>query len=620
MKPSTLSRLRVVKGMIDPWRDKPEKIPKDLREEISLMFAATFSEFTEFCELAMQFLGFRMSDMQRDIAEYIQYGPQKKMVQAQRGEAKTTITAIHAVWCLIQDPTYRILIVSAGEDQSNDIAVLVIRLIEQWPLMCWLKADVSRGDRSSYEHYDVNRDLRRVEKSASVSSVGIKANLPGRRADLIIADDVESITNSNTQVMRDDLLNRTKEFTAICTHGKILYLGTPQTRESIYRTLLARGFDIRIWPGRYPELDRIDRYMPGTLAPMILEAIAKDPTVQSGGGLDGTRGKPTDPVRYTEEDLQSKELDYGPEGFDLQYMLDTTLSDEARTKIKLGDLLVASTGYEEAPETFMYSAEPRLLIKDPELATAPCMGHRLYYCARASEDFKKYDYKVMVVDPAGNGGDEMAYAAGGACNSYVHLFSVGGLQGGCSQKNINDIIDLCQEFGIKKIYVESNMGHGTVEALFIAELQQRKALDIGVEGYYNTLQKEKRIIDTISPVTRRHKMVVHERAFRDDWKYCIRYTPEKRTIVSCFYQMANITYDRQSLAKDDRVDAVAGMVQFLSNCIAVDDLKAEEKREEEASKEFMRNPMGYKKSMRKEGARTWSLRNLRTAIMPWRRG
>ena len=594
MEELTLQRIKLLKERVNRYSNDPTKIPPDERRELSLMFAVVFKDFKDFCEIGMRFLGFGITEMQLSIAEYVQNGPKKRMVQAQRGEAKTTITALYAVWRLIQDPTCRILIVSAGEDQSNDIAVLIIRLIEQWSLMCWLRADTSRGDRSSYEHYDVNRDLRRVEKSASVSSVGIKANLPGRRADLIIADDVESITNSTTQVMRDDLLNRTKEFTAICTHGHILYLGTPQTRESVYKTLLSRGFDIRIWPGRYPEPDRLDRYLPGTLAPEIEEAIRKDPSLQSGGGLDGTRGKPTDTGRYTEEDLQDKELDYGPEGFDLQYMLDTTLSDEARTKIKLSDLMIANTGYMEAPETFMYSAEPRLLIKDPEIATPPMHGNRMYYTARASENFIKYDHKVMVVDPAGNGGDELAYCCGGACNSYVHIFSVGGFIGGTTEKNINDIIDLCLEFDIKAIKVESNMGHGTVESLFIAELQKRKINDIGVEGFYNTIQKEKRIIDTVSPVTRRHKMVFHERAIRDDWKCCVRYTPEKRTIVSCLYQMANITYDRQSLAKDDRVDALAGVVQHLSDCIAKDDDKVNELREQEQAMEFYRNPMGYK--------------------------
>ena len=596
MNQNTLKRVHMLNEQVKPWKQKPQLIPKQKREELSLMFAATFHEFSQFCQLGMKFLGFNCSPMQLQIAQFVQKGPRRRMIQAQRGEAKTTITALYAVWRLIQDPTCRVLIVSAGQDQSNDIAVLVIRLIEQWPLMCWLKADTSRGDRSSYQHYDVHGDLRRVQKSASVSSVGIKANLPGRRADLIIADDVQSITNSNTQVMRDDLLNRTKEFAAICTHGDIVYLGTPQTRESIYKTLLSRGYQSRIWPGRYPEPDRLERYLPGTLAPSIIRAIERSPELQRGGGLDGSRGAPTDPVRYTQSELQEKQLDYGPEGFDLQYMLDTTLADQARTRIKLCDLMIAQTGYDKAPQTYMYSAQPRLLVKDPELVNPAIYGQRMYYTARSSQDYRAYDYKCCVVDPAGNGGDEMAYAIGGACNSYIHVFSVGGLIGGTTKQNINTIIDLCVEMDVKMIHVQSNMGHGTVEALFLAELQSRKLFDIGVQGFYNTIQKQKRIIDTISPVTRRHKMVMHQRALRDDWKYCMKYTPQKRSIVSCFYQMANITYDRQSLTKDDRVDALAGVVQFLSQNLAVDDRKQQQKRQEEQAKEFLRNPMGYKNS------------------------
>lgn len=605
MEDRVLHRIKMLNDRVEPWKNNPAGIPADTREEISLLFASTFKEFTDFAEIGMVFLGFRISPMQASIARYMQYGSRRRMVEAQRGEAKTTLAALYAVWCLIQDPTYRVLIVSAGETQSNDIAVLIIRLIEQWPLLCWLKADTTAGDRTSYEHYDVHYSLRRVEKSASISSAGIKANLPGKRADLILADDVESYTNSNTQVMRDDLLNRTKEFAPICTHGHIMYLGTPQSRESIYKTLLSRGFEIRIWPGRYPEPSRLERYLPNTLAPEILEDLAKDPSLGSGGGIDGTRGKPTDTIRYTEEELQEKELDLGPEDFDLQYMLDTTLADEERTKIKLSDFIVASTGYEEAPETFQYSAEPRLLVTDPELSIPPIQGFRMYHTARASSNFKKYDHKVMVVDPAGNGGDEVAYACGGACNSYVHLFSVGGLRGGMSQENIGTIIDLCVEFGINTIRCESNMGHGTVEALFIAELANRKLPEIGVEGFYNSIQKEKRIIDTVSPVTRRHKLIIHERAIRDDWKYCLRYSSEKRTIVCALYQLANITYDRNSLAKDDRADAVAEVIKALSVNIAYDDAKVQEKRSYEKSLEFSRNPMGYS-NMNTKGKKKWN--------------
>ena len=64
--------------------------------------------------------------------------------------------------------------------------------------------------------------------------------------------------------------------------------------------------------------------------------------------------------------------------------------------------------------------------------------------------------------------------------------------------------------------------------------------------------------------------------------------------------MANITYDRQSLAKDDRVDALAGVVQHLSECIAKDDDLADEKRKADEALEFYRNPLGYRHSRGKQ--------------------
>ena len=108
--------------------------------------------------------------------------------------------------------------------------------------------------------------------------------------------------------MRDTLLALTKDFSSICTHGHTLYLGTPQTKDSIYKTLPARGFDVRIWPGRYPTNEELQRYLPNTLAPMILEAIERDPSLQTGGGLSGNRGQPADPVRYPEDIVTGKQI------------------------------------------------------------------------------------------------------------------------------------------------------------------------------------------------------------------------------------------------------------------------------------------------------------------------
>ena len=109
---STLKRLRLISQRTTALNVNPRTIDKDTREEIALMMAVTLKDFKEFAYLGMKFLGFELTEMQADIAEYMQLGPRKRMVAAQRGEAKSTLAALYAVWRLIQDQSCRILIIS----------------------------------------------------------------------------------------------------------------------------------------------------------------------------------------------------------------------------------------------------------------------------------------------------------------------------------------------------------------------------------------------------------------------------------------------------------------------------------------------------------------------------
>lgn len=587
LNPIVLSRLKMIAEQTTALNFNPRSIESSKRAEISMMLAVTFAEFRDFAYVGMRFLGFELTDMQADIADYMQHGPRKKMVAAQRGEAKSTLAALYAVWRLIQNQSTRVLILSGGEQQASEVATLVIRLIETWPLLCWLKADPSRGDRTSYTAYDVHCDLKKLDKSPSVACVGVTASLQGKRADLLIPDDIETTKNGLTQTEREKLLTISKDFAAICTHGDTLYLGTPQTKDSIYKTLTSRGFEVRVWPGRIPSLEMQAKYGE-TLAPYILKLI-ENGYQRAGFGVDGTLGQSTDTGRYSEDDLIEKELDFGPEGFQLQYMLDTSLLDAMRTKIKLSDLLVYSGETSTAPDRFMWAADRRNLVEEYE----PIRGEKLYYPNAVGTEMVPYKHKLMVIDPAGCGGDEISYACGGAASSYIHLFSCGGFQGGVSEENLDKVIDLAIEMDINDILVESNMGHGTVEMLIINRLAERSIPGIGVRGMYNTTQKERRIIDTISPVARRHRFVVHERALQDDTEHCMGYSRDKRWLYSAFQQMLNINYDRGCLAKDDRIDSIAMLVQELNSHLVEDESKAAEKAREAVAREFLDNPLGY---------------------------
>ncbi|UPO38807.1 terminase large subunit [Vibrio phage vB_VpaP_GHSM17] len=583
-----ITRLKLLAQRCKKLAENPRSIPVDTRQELALMFAITFKNFEDFAYVGMRFLGFDLTDMQADIAQYMQHGPRKKMVCAQRGEAKSTLAALYSVWRLIQDQSTRVLIVSGGEKQASEVATLVIRLIETWDLLCWLRADPARGDRTSYEGYDVHCDLKPLEKAPSVACVGITAQLQGKRADLLIPDDIETTKNGLTQTQREHLLTISKDFAAINTHGDTLYLGTPQTKDSIYKTLPSRGFEVRVWCGRIPSVDQEEKYG-DTLAPYI-KMLIEQGARRTGFGVDGTLGETTDPQRYDEEALIEKELDFGPEGFALQYMLDTTLSDAMRTRIKLSDMIIHAGDSNSAPDMFSWTADKRALY--PEVHDG-VLGARLYTPLSIGTEIIPYKHKVMVIDPAGCGGDEISFAIGGAASAYVHLFSTGGFQGGVSEENMNRLIDLAEDFEVKDIVIESNMGHGTVTMLFQNALAQRDIAHIGVRDLRNSTQKERRIIDTISPVTRRHRLVVHTSALDMDIECCMSYPRDRRWQYSAFLQLQDITYDKGCLSKDDRADAIAMLVQELNAHLVEDERSAAEKALQMRVAEFILNPMAY---------------------------
>ncbi|MEG7790119.1 hypothetical protein, partial [Listeria monocytogenes] len=75
--------------------------------------------------------------------------------------------------------------------------------------------------------------------------------------------------------------------------------------------------------------------------------------------------------------------------------------------------------------------------------------------------------------------------------------------------------------------------------------------------------------------------------------HCLQHPSEKRMQFSAFYQLGNITYDRNSLVHDDRADCVQRVVEVLKAFLAKDEEKAAVLRQEAAHQEFLRNPMGY---------------------------
>ena len=89
--------------------------------------------------------------------------------------------------------------------------------------------------------------------TAEVEAINFETihQLPNNRADIIIADDVEIQRNSETEDQRDKLRGLTTEFGKILKpldDAEIIYLGTPQTQDSIYGSLPGRRRQSRHLP------------------------------------------------------------------------------------------------------------------------------------------------------------------------------------------------------------------------------------------------------------------------------------------------------------------------------------------------------------------------------------
>jgi hypothetical protein len=538
-------------------------------------------------------MGFNCTNNQLDMANYLQYGPLYRMIQAQRGQAKTTATAAYAVWRLIHNPTARILIISAGDTMAKEISNWIIQILNGMEELSCMLPDKSAGDRASVTAYDIHYVLKGPEKSPSVACVGITSNLQGKRADVLIADDIESAKNALTADARIKLTNLTRDFTSICSQGDIIYLGTPQSVDSIYNALPGRGFDIRIWPGRYPTERELDNYGEH-LAPMISEAVKKDPSLATGAGLLGNRGKPTDSVILGEDILVKKEIDQGAAYFQLQHMLDTRLADEARYPLKLNKLIFMNINKGRSP--ILLNHQPSIHNRVPTPSDYP-IRDPMYMCSDFGTEYGEFTGTHMYVDPAGGGqnGDETGYAVTRFLGNKVYLVAVGGVPGGLEASDLEELTRVAVKWKPNKISIERNYGNGALQKVWEPTLYKAmKEVNAGVEidDPWETGQKELRIIDKLEPVIGSGRLVVELDLIQDDWASVQKYSAVNRASYSFFHQLAKVTRDRGSLSHDDRLDAVAGSVGNWIDLLAVDDLQAQVAAEAQRYRTMMEDPLG----------------------------
>lgn len=522
------------------------------------------ADFRVFLVYVWRFLGLPdPTPVQLEIAYFLQHGGRRIVVEAFRGIGKSWITSAYVCWLLYRDPTETILVVSASKDRSDSFSIFTKRLIWEVPILQHLRPDPNGLERTSNVAFDVRGAFAHAP---SVKSVGITGQITGSRARRIIADDVEVVNNSETAAQREKLLLLVAELGgAVLTpdardglEGGIVFLGTPQVEDSLYKKLPQKGYTVRIWPACVPE--KVDGY-DDCLGPMIQKMLA-----------DGVpAGTPIEPTRFDTRELDERRLEYGRVGFALQFLLDTSLSDEDRHPLKLRDFIVAQTDIDIAPDKLVWGSGV-----DQEMPHLPLLGlpgDRFFRALFKAEGWSPYEGKIMYVDPSGRGKDLTGYAVVAHLHGYLVVRRWGGLSGGYDEKTLTQLAVIARDEKVNALVIESNFGDGMFAQLMLPVLAKVFPGGCGIEDDHVTGQKEARIIDNLEPALAGHRLVMDESCLTALVADKSRSMDHEAVLKSPCYQLTRLTRDRGSLKYDDCLDALAGAVRWWTDRMArnVDD-------------------------------------------------
>lgn len=377
-------------------------------------------------------------------------------------------------------------------------------------------------------------------------------------------------------MMRDKLSEAVKELDAILKpNGKITYLGTPQTEQSLYNVLPERGYEFRIWTARFPDKNQLKNYG-DSLAPFITEAM------RAYG--DSCIGHSTDPVRFSDEDLLEREMSYGKSGFQLQFMLDTRLSDADRYPLKINDLIVMTLNPESAPEHPVWANTTGNIIND-----VPCVGlngDKFHEPIMLKGDWIPYTGTVMAIDPSGRGSDETAVVVAKMLNGFIYVMAIAAFNKGYDDQTLMSIAELAKKHKVNHVVIEANFGDGMFTKLLEPYFLKVK-YPCFIEEVKHNKQKEARIIDTLEPVMNQHKLVFDKSVIQYDTNSTSHYPTDTAHKYQLFYQMSRLTRDKGSLTHDDRLDCLAMAVGYWVDVMNQDaDKKIQSRHEDLINKEL----------------------------------
>ena len=497
-------------------------------------------DLRNFAYYVMRYMGYgEPTPIQYGICEALQNHSNDMILAAGRGTGKSVLTSVMASWWLLRDPNCTILVTSATAQKAIDFMSMTRQILQVVPWMNHLLP----GDSDIDNALAFNSAARvQVGQDKSVTAAGIMSQIVGKHADYIVGDDLEVRGNCDTQDARDKLLGRIHEFESIRNKGgRVVFLGTPHTRDSNYNKLATTGYPFVKFPAEFPDPTIPSRME--NIAPWITERMEE---------LQADPGDATQPERFDKEMLMGRYAKIGPANYALQFLLDTSLMDDEKYPLKLKDIVCTDVGLTSFHQKIQHARSDAWT----DITSYGMAGDRLYKPMYKSEEFEDYLLTTMHVDPSGRGKDETGVVISSATKSgYICVHEMLGLEGGYSEEALHKIAKLADQYNVKLIRVEANFGDGMFTSLMTPVIKRVCSDHCGIEEFKVTGMKEQRMLDVIEPAIATQRLVMDPKAIRD-----------KENQI----QITRLTNMRGALKHDDRIDALSHAVQFYSDMLGVD--------------------------------------------------
>ena len=475
------------------------------------------------------------------------------------GKSVVNAAAVTWFWRFIS-PNLKILVISASHAKAKDFSFQVKKLLDEIPELEHLRPSGSRGMRQEIDAFDIAGAIS--EQSRSLRSYGLDGNATGGRADIIILDDVEVPENVRTQHMRERSRAKVQEYFHMLkpkreSPSKIIDLGTPHTEESIHNFLVKEsGFQRFVYPALYPD-EALQNHMGRELHPMLRRDLQENPSLV---------GKPTDPARFDEAELEFRRNETTPRGWQLQWMLDTRLADQDAYPLKVSDLMVMDLDVAVGPELALYS---RSNVID-DLSRDYCCGWDgdRFHAPSNLQDMRyiPWQHKMVFIDPSGRGADETAYCCLGYLNGYLAVLDWGGFDEGYTEKTLDGLLDVADRWEASGFVAEDNFGNGMFTEILTGHIRNRKK-PYGVDEVSVQGRKETRILQTLRPVLEKHRIIVNRQVVISD--YLDGQKPGKSS-KQAIYQMSRMSDEKGAIRHDDRIDVLSLGAAYFQNMMAME--------------------------------------------------